>query len=122
MKLRSEFTVLLMVLLIILVFRFLDSSLIGFYFYFEASLIPTFLLILGFGYQPERLQAGLYLIFYTIFGSLPLLFIILLEIRSMKTAFFIPWFIGGLDLYRIIVAFMVCFAFLIKMPMFFVHL
>uniref|UniRef100_A0A336MVL7 NADH-ubiquinone oxidoreductase chain 5 n=1 Tax=Culicoides sonorensis TaxID=179676 RepID=A0A336MVL7_CULSO len=36
------------------------------------SLIPTFFLILGWGYQPERLQAGFYLLFYTLFASLPL--------------------------------------------------
>ena len=31
------------------------------------------LLIIGWGYQPERLQAGVYIIIYTITGSLPLL-------------------------------------------------
>ena len=30
-------------------------------------------LILGWGYQPERLQAGLQMIIYTVCGSLPLL-------------------------------------------------
>jgi len=44
-----------------------------FYISFEASLIPTLLLILGWGYQPERLQAGIYLIIYTVTASLPLL-------------------------------------------------
>jgi len=44
-----------------------------FYVRFEASLIPTLVLILGWGYQPERIQAGTYFIFYTIFASLPLL-------------------------------------------------
>jgi NADH:ubiquinone oxidoreductase subunit 4 (subunit M) len=36
-------------------------------------LIPALFLILGWGYQPERLQAGIYLLFYTLFPSLPLL-------------------------------------------------
>jgi NADH-ubiquinone oxidoreductase chain 4 len=30
-------------------------------------------LILGWGYQPERVQAGIYLLFYTLLASLPLL-------------------------------------------------
>ncbi|CAB0028941.1 unnamed protein product [Trichogramma brassicae] len=36
-------------------------------------LIPTLMLIIGWGYQPERIQAGIYLLFYTLFVSLPLL-------------------------------------------------
>jgi NADH-ubiquinone oxidoreductase chain 4 len=50
---------------------------LGFYIYFESSLIPIFLIILGFGYQSERLQAGLYFIFYTLGASLPLLFVLI---------------------------------------------
>jgi len=63
-------------LTVILLARFSEASLLGFYFFFESSLIPMLLIILGFGYQPERLQAGLYFIFYTLGASLPLLFFI----------------------------------------------
>nr|UJH93163.1 NADH dehydrogenase subunit 4 [Venus verrucosa] len=42
-------------------------------FFFEFSLIPTLVLILKWGYQPERLQAGVYMMMYTVSGSLPLL-------------------------------------------------
>ena len=37
------------------------------------TLLPTLFLILGWGYQPERVQAGIYLLFYTSLASLPLL-------------------------------------------------
>jgi NADH-ubiquinone oxidoreductase chain 4 len=40
---------------------------------FEVSLIPLFFLIVGWGVQPERLQAGVYFMIYTLIGSLPLL-------------------------------------------------
>lgn len=43
------------------------------YIMFEASLIPTFILILGWGNQPERSQAGIYILIYTVIASLPLL-------------------------------------------------
>ena len=33
-------------------------------------LAPLLLLIVGWGYQPERLQAGGYIVIYTVFGSL----------------------------------------------------
>jgi NADH-ubiquinone oxidoreductase chain 4 len=65
------------VLLLIITFKI--SNLLYFYIFFEAGLIPIFLLILGWGYQPERLQAGVYMLFYTLFASLPLLLIILLK-------------------------------------------
>jgi NADH-ubiquinone oxidoreductase chain 4 len=38
---------------------------------FERSLVPVLLMILGWGYQCERLKAGVYLVVYTLFGSLP---------------------------------------------------
>jgi NADH-ubiquinone oxidoreductase chain 4 len=57
----------------LLVLSFWSLNFLGFYFFFEGSLIPTFLIILGWGYQPERLQAGVYFIFYTVTSSLPLL-------------------------------------------------
>ena len=76
---------------IILLLAFVSSSILGFYIFFEASLIPTFLLVLGWGYQPERLQAGIYLLLYTIRASLPLLLSIgLINKRSLTIRFFMP--------------------------------
>jgi len=74
---RKWLGVLIFVLLLILLGSFIRFNILEFYFYFESSLIPIFLIILGFGYQPERLQAGLYFIFYTLGASLPLLFLII---------------------------------------------
>ena len=46
--------------------------------FFEISLIPILIIILGWGYQPERLGASKIILFYTLFGSIP--FIISLRI------------------------------------------
>ena len=67
------FLLLSLILLYILLLCFSRVNIIIFYFFFEASLIPTLLLIIIWGYQPERLQAGTYLMLYTISASLPLL-------------------------------------------------
>lgn len=69
---------------LILIISFLISNFLSFYIIFETSLIPTMLLILRWGYQPERLQASFYLILYTITASLPLLLslIFLLKING----------------------------------------
>ena len=48
----------------------------------------TLMLILGWGYQPERMQAGLYLMMYTLSASLPLLGGISMLGRNALTYFF----------------------------------
>nr|ARO74697.1 NADH dehydrogenase subunit 4 [Mexistrophia reticulata] len=61
------------------------SNLLSFYIVFEASLIPILLLIITWGYQPERLQAGTYMIMYTVLGSLPMLLIVLILQNQLNT-------------------------------------
>lgn len=61
-------------LILCLFFSFFRLNSLVFYLFFELSLIPILLIIIGWGYQPERLQAGLYMMLYTLFGSIPLLF------------------------------------------------
>nr|YP_009158214.1 NADH dehydrogenase subunit 4 [Eudocimus ruber]AKN78503.1 NADH dehydrogenase subunit 4 [Eudocimus ruber] len=56
---------------------FSTTELMLFYISFEATLIPTLILITRWGSQPERLSAGIYLLFYTLISSLPLLITIL---------------------------------------------
>nr|UEP15892.1 NADH dehydrogenase subunit 4 [Dolichoderus sibiricus] len=60
-------------LLIVFIWFFSSLSLMMFYFFFEVSLIPTFFLIIYWGNNPERLNAAMYLMMYTLFISLPLL-------------------------------------------------
>nr|YP_010381369.1 NADH dehydrogenase subunit 4 [Coragyps atratus]UDH54009.1 NADH dehydrogenase subunit 4 [Coragyps atratus] len=60
-----------------LILAFSTTELMLFYISFEATLIPTLILITRWGNQPERLSAGIYLLFYTLISSLPLLVTIL---------------------------------------------
>nr|AVT43692.1 NADH dehydrogenase subunit 4 [Agathymus micheneri]AVT43716.1 NADH dehydrogenase subunit 4 [Agathymus micheneri] len=114
------FMVNIILLLLMLYMTFSSMNLFMFYMFFEGSLIPTLLLILGWGYQPERLQAGMYLLFYTLFVSLPLLmgvFFIFSEMNSMMI-----YFLKFYDLNLYILYFSMVLAFLVKMPMYFFHL
>nr|YP_009019228.1 NADH dehydrogenase subunit 4 [Achirus lineatus]AFC88425.1 NADH dehydrogenase subunit 4 [Achirus lineatus] len=61
-----------------LVLAFGATELIMFYIMFEATLIPTLMIITRWGNQTERLNAGTYFLFYTLTGSLPLLIALLL--------------------------------------------
>lgn len=58
---------------IFLIMAFGATEVIMFYVIFEATLIPTLILITRWGNQTERLNAGTYFLFYTLAGSLPLL-------------------------------------------------
>ena len=53
--------------MLILICTFRRIRLFTFYLFFERRLIPASFLILGWGYQPEILQAGIYLLFAILF-------------------------------------------------------
>lgn len=106
-------------MLVVVVFFFTDNLLV-FYVMFEFSLIPTLYLILKWGYQPERLQAGLYFFMYTVCGSLPLLFsIVLLQFCGFSSyiCFLYPFcFLDCLGVSYLFFLSLV-FGFLVKVPM-----
>nr|QLM01238.1 NADH dehydrogenase subunit 4 [Anthus campestris] len=79
-------TIILAQLFILLAFS--ASELMLFYIAFEATLIPTLILITRWGNQPERLNAGIYLLFYTLASSLPLLIAILHLQNQIGTLYF----------------------------------
>nr|UYX62323.1 NADH dehydrogenase subunit 4 [Orthopygia glaucinalis] len=110
----------LIFLLLMLFLTFSVMNLFMFYLFFEGSLIPTLMLIIGWGYQPERIQAGMYLLFYTLFASLPLLMGILYIFNEMNNINIYMLKFMNLDLY--LLYFCMIMAFLVKMPMYFVHL
>nr|YP_009317732.1 NADH dehydrogenase subunit 4 [Hylopetes alboniger]AOY36146.1 NADH dehydrogenase subunit 4 [Hylopetes alboniger] len=70
---KKLYILMLISLQFFLIMTFSASELIMFYILFEATLIPTLIIITRWGNQTERLNAGLYFLFYTLVGSLPLL-------------------------------------------------
>lgn len=116
---RRLFLFMVLILLFSLVLTFSSLNLFLFYIFFEISLIPTLVLIIGWGYQPERIQAGAYLLFYTIFASLPIILFIFYYYRVNKTLIF---FLIELELSRLLMFLFINIVFLVKIPIFFVHL
>nr|ATE81006.1 NADH dehydrogenase subunit 4 [Strix occidentalis caurina]QOP62253.1 NADH dehydrogenase subunit 4 [Strix occidentalis caurina] len=109
-----------------IILAFAATELTLFYIAFEATLIPTLILITRWGAQPERLSAGIYLLFYTLISSLPLLITILhlhtqigtLHLTMLKLshpALTTSWtdLLSGLALLT---------AFMVKAPLYGVHL
>nr|YP_009967232.1 NADH dehydrogenase subunit 4 [Diaphanes citrinus]QEO18994.1 NADH dehydrogenase subunit 4 [Diaphanes citrinus] len=112
------FLFVVLMLLFSLFLTFSSMNVFIFYFFFEFSIIPTLFLILGWGYQPERIQAGMYMFMYTIMGALPM----------MVSLFYIHDYSYSLDfsLLELVdnyyIYFFTIFVFLIKFPMYFLHL
>ena len=121
----NRFTSCVIILCVVLVLAFSINNFFSFYLMFEASLIPTLLLVLGWGYQPERLQAGIYLMLYTICARLPLLINLLITLKY-SGSLSIPLSTLQFSLiYRSIDSIwwlISILAFLVKIPIFIFHL
>nr|WKU83994.1 NADH dehydrogenase subunit 4 [Matsumyia nigrofacies] len=117
---KSLFLLNVLLLLLLLILTFSSMNLFMFYLFFESSLIPTLFLILGWGYQPERLQAGMYLLFYTLLVSLPMLVAIFYLYNNLNTMNF--YMMNNFSFNSLILYFSLILSFLVKMPMFLVHL
>nr|APX40806.1 NADH dehydrogenase subunit 4 [Phyllotreta tetrastigma] len=112
------FILMISLLMMVLFLTFSSMNLFMFYLFFEVSLIPTLILIMGWGYQPERLEAGIYMLFYTMLMSLPML--ILLLYMYMVMGSLIYFLLQDLD--YLYFYFMLNMIFFVKIPMFFLHL
>nr|NP_148760.1 NADH dehydrogenase subunit 4 [Arctoscopus japonicus]BAB61807.1 NADH dehydrogenase subunit 4 [Arctoscopus japonicus] len=123
---QRTYLILLTSLQIFLILAFGATEIIMFYVMFEATLIPTLILITRWGNQTERLNAGVYFLFYTLAGSLPLLVALLLLQNSAGTlSLFTIQYSDPVELtsYAHKLWWAGCLlAFLVKMPLYGVHL
>nr|YP_010952743.1 NADH dehydrogenase subunit 4 [Domecia hispida]WMQ53163.1 NADH dehydrogenase subunit 4 [Domecia hispida] len=119
----ESFSMVNLLLLMFLVLTFTTLEYMMFYISFEMTLIPTLILILGWGYQPERIQAGVYMLFYTLSFSLPLLGSLLL--LNFNEGSLVMNMGGTMNYYKgfsSVLYMMSIWAFLVKLPMYGVHL
>nr|YP_010248500.1 NADH dehydrogenase subunit 4 [Micromys erythrotis]QTK22264.1 NADH dehydrogenase subunit 4 [Micromys erythrotis] len=111
---------------ILLIMTFSATEMILFYILFEATLIPTLIIITRWGNQTERLNAGLYFLFYTLIGSIPLLIALIYIQKSTGTLNFLILSLNNNPLnftWSNNILWLACMmAFLIKMPLYGVHL
>lgn len=120
---KSTLSILILLIALVLVIIFKINSFMLFYVFFEASLIPITLMVLGWGYQPERLEAAMALIVYTIVASLPLL-VLLIYFNFNRQVHFSRSFLNlslGRNMRTLITLFLIL-GFLVKFPIYSVHL
>nr|AGN71298.1 NADH dehydrogenase subunit 4 [Leptobrachella pelodytoides] len=109
-----------------LILAFSATEMIMFFIMFETTLIPTLFLITRWGGQAERLSAGQYFLFYTLATSLPLL-VALLFLQSNTGSLSTPTIhldssLPGLSWASKFLWMACLMAFMVKMPLYGVHL
>nr|YP_009368032.1 NADH dehydrogenase subunit 4 [Lepilemur ankaranensis]Q85DA7.1 RecName: Full=NADH-ubiquinone oxidoreductase chain 4; AltName: Full=NADH dehydrogenase subunit 4 [Lepilemur septentrionalis]AAP33655.1 NADH dehydrogenase subunit 4 [Lepilemur septentrionalis]AAT35920.1 NADH dehydrogenase subunit 4 [Lepilemur septentrionalis]AAT35924.1 NADH dehydrogenase subunit 4 [Lepilemur septentrionalis]AAT35928.1 NADH dehydrogenase subunit 4 [Lepilemur septentrionalis]AAT35932.1 NADH dehydrogenase subunit 4 len=123
---KKYFLFTLISLQLFLIMTFTATELIMFYILFESTLIPTLIIITRWGNQTERLNAGLYFLFYTLIGSLPLLVALSFIQKHMGTLnlFMMTYWSQELpNSWSSNLMWMACImAFMIKMPLYGLHL
>lgn len=103
------------ILVLICILFFIPRNIIMLYMFFELSMFPILVIILGFGSQIEKINSSYYLIFYAAFCSFPFLFVYFKRRFYFTFAyfdFFISWEIF----------FILRLRFIIKFPVYFLHL
>nr|AIP86782.1 NADH dehydrogenase subunit 4 [Hylarana latouchii] len=104
---------------------FTVSDLLLFFIFFEASLIPTMIIITRWGAQEQRLLAGIFLAIYTMIGAVPLM-ICLIQIYADKSSLFstlnLILNITKTSNYPGMFWLALNLAFLVKLPLFGLHL
>nr|WMQ52317.1 NADH dehydrogenase subunit 4 [Ceutorhynchus cf. asper XHL-2023] len=112
------FMLIMIILMLSLFLTFSSLNFFIFYLFFEISIIPTLFLVIGWGNQPDRLLAGVYLLFYTLLASLPMM----VGIFYIYKSFFSLDFYFFSSICNSFLYFGINMVFFVKIPMFFIHL
>lgn len=98
-------------------------DILGFFIFFESTLIPIFLLVLIWGSRSRRIRAGYLISIYTLFGSIFMFFNIIYIYSKLNTTdyqFLFDIIFSKEDQYFMWLFFMIAFA--AKIPMFPLHI
>lgn len=118
-----RFFVVLIAMTLLIFFRV--DRLLKIYISFEVSVIPIFIIVIGWGYQRERLNASLRLLFYTLTASMPLLIILIWARKRVSHLKFHSLLLLRLENTRglgIVFSITIFLAFGVKLPIFGLHI
>ena len=102
-------------LVLFCIFFFIPGNILLLYMYFELSIFPILVIILGYGSQIEKINSAYYLIFYASLCSFPFLFIYF----NIPSFLIISYFDFSIS-WEIV--FILRLRFIIKFPVYFLHL
>ena len=121
---RPQLNILMLIIMLITLLMILSNSPVVIYITFELARIPIFIVIIGWGYQPEKIKAAYIILLYTIISAVPLIVVIVTKIY-LSNSFRVPYHsviiynnttVGALITLRILIGFIV------KIPLYGVHL
>ena len=123
---KKLYITIILLLQIFLIITFSATELIIFYILFEATLVPTLIIITRWGGQAERLNAGIYFLFYTLVGSLPLLIALIYtqtSLGSLNLLLIQHWGYFSIQTWSSSVLWLsYMIAFIVKIPLYGLHL
>jgi len=114
---KINFNILVNFILFALIFYFTTFNFFLLYFMFEIRLLPILIIILGWGYQIERIQASIFLLSYIVFFSFPFFLSLILLFKSWN--FFI--FLNNEIVFSPFLIIILLIIFCVKSPLFFFH-
>nr|YP_009050210.1 NADH dehydrogenase subunit 4 [Nematodirus spathiger]AGZ64198.1 NADH dehydrogenase subunit 4 [Nematodirus spathiger] len=114
-ELEFSLVMLSSVLIMVCFLFFSASNMLMLYMFFELSIFPILVMILGFGSQVEKISSGYYLLFYASFCSFPFLFVYYKSLFNLSICYFD--FIMSWEM-----VFIVTLTFMMKFPVYFLHL
>lgn len=103
------------ILVLVRILFFFSFNIIILYIFFELSMFPIIIIILGYGSQIEKINSTYYLLFYASFCSFPFLFIYF----NYNISFIVPYFDKIISWELVL---FLSLGFIIKFPVYFLHL
>lgn len=99
------------------------TNILYFFIFFEVVILPIFLIMVGWGYQPEKIEAGVVIFFYTLVGSAPLNIFIVCHFSSTLNLFFLQGSSSMFNtFYGSTLTLAILIRFLVKFPLYCLHL
>lgn len=114
-ELNDNLIILSIILVIVRILFFYSFNIIILYIFFELSIFPIIIIILGYGSQIEKINSTYYLLFYASFCSFPFLYIYF----NYDLNFILPYFDKIISWELIL---FLSLGFIIKFPVYFLHL
>lgn len=114
---NKDIYLLILFSIIISVYLFISESVVMFYVFFELNLLPLLFLLLKWGYNKDRIIARIYIYLYSILSS----FTLFIVISVFELTNFIILSIIDYSIRKIFIIFIII-PFLVKFPLFSVHL
>nr|YP_010708757.1 NADH dehydrogenase subunit 4 [Cruznema tripartitum]WCR50924.1 NADH dehydrogenase subunit 4 [Cruznema tripartitum] len=104
------------ILIIFCILFFVPSNMMLMYMFFELSMFPILIMILGFGSQIEKINSSYYLLVYAAFCSMPFLYIFFVFNSNNNIITYFDENMGFLF------SLVLSLSFMVKFPIYFLHL